>query len=223
MNYKEVKQELKKEFESFLKPLGYKSKNGLQGCTFSIIKNNVHYSIVYGITNYIDEFHTGCSVGIGIIPIQKILYHYIQEVKEVKDNYGSTIRENTDTYMNELNYDYKIQTIDDIKEWGKIVRKFYAEFAVPFFEKYRSVDAIDKLLNNNLKEPTYLILGWRIIIGLIAAKLNNNPKYNELRDYYSSLLGNEITWQVLIDKCMKVINFLDKYTSEELNNLAEEI
>lgn len=34
MNYSEVKKELKKEYEDFLKPIGYKSKSGSQGCEF---------------------------------------------------------------------------------------------------------------------------------------------------------------------------------------------
>jgi hypothetical protein len=96
---------------------------------------------------------------------------------------------------------------------------------LPFFEKYNSVHAIDKLLNTNPKEKVIYLdnLGWRINIGLIAAKLNNNPKYNELRDYYKSEVESKFQGYFMYDKCMKVINFLDNYTSEELNKLAEEI
>ena len=41
MNYSEVKKELKKELESFLKPLGYKSKTDTQGCVFVLIDNQI--------------------------------------------------------------------------------------------------------------------------------------------------------------------------------------
>jgi hypothetical protein len=67
MNYKEVKQELKNEFDSFLKPIGYKSKIALQGCDF-ILKSNLQQIIMsFGVVNYIDEFTTSTSIRLNII------------------------------------------------------------------------------------------------------------------------------------------------------------
>src|SRR5690606_38157727 len=179
MNYSEVKKELKKELESFLKPLGYKSKTNNQGYSFSLVNTHSKSIIGYGVSNYIDEFYTGCYLQIEIIAIEKI--------RELLfgDDGGYAIGTNIGTYFNELNYRYKIKTQEDIIEWGKIVRMFYEDYAAPFFEKYNSIGAIDKLLNDNPTEKVVYLddLGWRIIKGLIAAKLNNNPKYNELRDY----------------------------------------
>lgn len=224
MNYSEVKKELKKEFESFLKQLGYKSKTDPQGCDFVLIKHYYVLHIGYGVANYIDEFNTGCYIGSGILPIQKILYK-IEDVSQVADSYGSTVGSGTSDYFNETNYRYKIKTEEDIKEWGKIVRKFYEEYAVPFFEKYNSVDAIDKLLNEYPAEKVIYCddLGQRIIKGLIAAKLNNNPKYNELRDYYKSEVESKFQGYFMYEKCMKTIDFLDKHSYEDLMIIAEKI
>ena len=72
MNYSEVKKELKKEFEVFLKPLGYKSKSDPQGCDFLTEKLNCINRIGYGVANYIDEFNTSCYLKISLIPIQNI-------------------------------------------------------------------------------------------------------------------------------------------------------
>jgi hypothetical protein len=222
MTYKEVKQELRKEFDSIFKSLGYKAKNGLQGCTFSIIKSNAHYSIGYSVTNYIDEFYANCSVGIGIIPIDIIMWYILEGYKST-NTYGTTIGSTIARYFNETNYRYHIKSVNDIKEWGKIVKKFYEEYAVPFFEKYNTVAIIDSLFNEKPTERVIYMddLGWHIIIGLIAAKLNNNPKYDKLRDYYKSEVESKFQGYFMYEKCMKVIDFLDKYTSEELNKLAE--
>lgn len=222
MNYSEVKKELKKEFESFLNPLGYKSKSGAQGCEFILLKEFTTFRIGYGVANYIDEFTTGCYLGIGVLPIQKIFYK-IEDIKEVSDNYGSTIASGTSHYFNELNYDYRIKTIENVKEWGVIVRKFYEEYAVPFFEKYNTIDAIDKLVNTNPSERVIYCddLGWRIIKGLIAAKLNNNPKYNELKDYYKNEVETKFQGYFMYPKCMKVIEFLDSHSQEELLEIAK--
>jgi hypothetical protein len=222
MNYSEVKKELKKEFESFLKPLGYKSKTDAQGCVFVLIDNQIVLRLGYGVANYIDEFNTGCYIGLGLLPIQKLLYK-IEEITYVVDSYGSTIGTSTASYFNELNYRYKIKTQDDIIEWGKIVRKFYEDYAVPFFEKYNSIDAIDKLLNDHPTEKVIYLddLTWRIIKGLISAKLNGNKKYNELRDYYRNEVESKFQGYFMYEKCIKVIDFLDNHSQEELLKISE--
>lgn len=218
MNYSEVKKELKKEFEVFLKPLGYKSKSDPQGCDFLTEKLNCINRIGYGVANYIDEFNTSCYLKISLIPIQNI-EGVIFDEKGIYDTLGT----GTASYFNELNYRYKIKTLEDIKSWGVILKKFYNEFAIPFFEKYNSVDAIDKLLNEKPSEKVIYCddLGWRIIKGLISAKLNNNPKYNELRDYYRSEVESKFQGYFMYEKCMKAITFLDEHSREEILKIAE--
>lgn len=222
MNYSEVKKELKREFEKQLKPLNYKPKGNSQGCEFTKITNFGNQALGYGVANYIDEFNTALYIGINISDIQKIAA-LILEDSDFHCKLCSTIGSGTDNYFNELNYRYKIKIEDDIKEWGEIVRKFYEEYAIPFFEKYNTVDAIDKLLNDNPTEKVIYLddLGQRIIKGLIAAKLNNNPKYNELRDYYKSEVESKFQGYFMYDKCMKVIDFLDSHSQEELQKLVE--
>ena len=218
MNYSEVKKELKKEFESFLKPLGFKSKTDPQGCDFGKSSIDSINRIGYGVANYIDEFNTTCYLKICNIQIQNIEGEIFQE-KGIYD----TLSTGMATYFNEINYRYKIKTQDDIIEWGKIVRKFYEEYAVPFFEKYNTVDAIDKLLNDNPSEKVIYLddLGWRIIKGLISAKLNKNPKYNELREYYKSEVESKFQGYFMHEKCMKTIEFLDNHNQEELLKISE--
>jgi len=221
MNYSEVKKELKREYESILKPFGYKAKSEKQGCEFILVQDDLTQRVGYGIANYVDEFQTGGYASIGIIIIEKVQQFILSE--EYNSINISTLGVSISNYFNELNYRYHIKTIEDVKEWGKIVKKFYEEYVVLFFEKYNTVDSIDKLLNNN---PSVKIiycddLGFRIIKGLIAAKLNNNPKYNELRDYYMSEVESKFQGYFMYEKCMKVIDFLDRYTSEELNILAD--
>ncbi|SOE20420.1 hypothetical protein SAMN06298216_0913 [Spirosomataceae bacterium TFI 002] len=218
MNYSEVKKELKKEFESFLKPLGYKSKTDPQGCDFGKLSINSLNRIGYGVANYIDEFNTSCYLKICNEQIQNIE----GEIFEEKGIYD-TLSTGMATYFNEINYRYKIKSQEDIIEWGKIVRKFYEEYAVPFFEKYNSLDAIDKLLNDHPTEKVIYLddLGWRIIKGLIVAKLINNPKYNELRVYYKSEVESKFQGYFMYEKCMKTIDFLETHSQEELIKISE--
>lgn len=218
MNYSEVKKELKKEFESFLKPLGYKSKSGTQGCSFFLNRGFVEYRFGYGVANYGDEFNSGLFGSIGMLPIQLIENRIFNE-----ESFTDTLLLNKSDYFKDINYRFKIASLNDVKEWSTIAKKFYNEFAVPFFEKYKSVDAIDKLLNEKPSEKVIYCddLGWRIIKGLISAKLNNNPKYNELRDYYRSEVESKFQGYFMYEKCMKAITFLDEHSREEILKIAE--
>ncbi len=223
MNYSEVKKELKKEFEKFLKPIGYKSKMCHQGCEFSLINDIYFFRIGFGVANYIDEFKTSCSVGLGVLPIQKVSFVIVEGTTIIPNDYGSTLGVRIADYFGEVNYNYKIRTQEDIIAWGKIVKKFYEEYVVPFFEKYNTLDSIDKLLNDHPTEKVIYSsdLGWRIIKGLIVAKLNVNPKYNELRDYYKSEVESKFKGYFMYDTCMKVISFLDNHSQEEVLKIAE--
>lgn len=217
MNYSEVKKELKKEFESFLKPLGYKSKSGTQGCSFFLNRGFVEYRFGYGVANYGDEFNSGLFGSIGMLPIQLIENRIFNE-----ESFTDTLLLNKSDYFKDINYRFKITSLNDVKEWSTIAKKFYHEFAIPFFEKYNSVDAIDKLLNEKPSEKVIYCddLGWRIIKGLISAKLNNNPKYNELRDYYRSEVESKFQGYFMYEKCMKAIDFLESHSTEELKAMA---
>lgn len=217
MNYREVKQKLKKEYTQLLKPLGFKGKSDSQGCEFSLVNKDSTCAIGYGIVNYIDEFKTGCFLGIGMHKIQNI------EKNIFDGSFYDTLSLGITNYFNVVNYDFTIKTDDDITEWMKIVSKFYFEFAEPFFNKYNSVADIDTLLNTNPKErvPELDDLGGHIMKGLISAKLNNNPNYRELREYYKNEVEDKFKGHFLYDNCMKVIDFLDVHSTEELNSMSE--
>ena len=216
MTYSEVKKELKKEFTLLLKSAGYKSKCSSQGCEFILQNINSSNLIGYGIVNYIDEFDTGCHLGIGIQEIQEI------EKEIFNGSFYGTLSLSISNYFNEVNYRYKIKTENDIKEWMDIVQKFFTEFAQPFFEKYKTVADIDKLFNTNPKErvPELDDLGQHIIKGLISAKLNENPTYEELKSFYKNEVETKFKGHFMYDNCMQAIFFLDNHSLSELKTIA---
>jgi len=220
MTYSEVKKELKKEFTAFLKPLGYKSKCSNQGCTFFLSKANKECKFGYGIVNYINEFYTSIHGSLGLYPIQNVE----SEIFGI-DEYTDTLLLNKEKYFKEINYRFKIESKNDIKEWMNIVQKFFTEFAQPFFEKYKTVADIDKLLNTNPKErvPELDNLGQHIIKGLISAKLNENPNYEELKSFYKNEVETKFKGHFMYDKCMQTIIFLDNHSLSELKTIANPI
>lgn len=134
MNYLEVKQEIKKEFNVFLKPLGYKYKSESQGCLFTLDHNGQQIRITISIANYIDEFRASVIVRSSNYQIQKI-QNAIFEEKGICDTFAFSIA----NYFKETNYDFPVKSLLDILEWRKIAEKYYLEYVVPLLEKYRTV------------------------------------------------------------------------------------
>ncbi len=222
MNYSEAKKKIKNEYENLLKPLGYKSRSNGQGFEFNFVKNNLVLKIGFGVSNYSDQFDTGCYASIGVIEIHNVL-NYIFDEKLIIIDRGNTIGVNIAKYFNEINYSFNITTDEDVAEWGVIVRKYFYEYLSPFFEKYNSIASIDILFNEYPTETVIFMdnLASRIQIGLISAKLNQNPKYNELRNYYKSEVESKFQGYFMYTDCMKVIDFLDSHTYEEIKEISE--
>jgi len=216
MDYKEVKQRLKKEFTNIFMKYDFKGKSSSQGCEFKSEQEYTSKIIGYGIRNYVNEFKTGCYLGIDIHIIQKI------EKKIFEGSYYGTLSSGIADYFGVVNYDFTIRNEQDIAVWMEIVSKFYIEFAEPFFSKFQDVADVDVLLNANPKErvPELNDLGQHIIKGLISAKLNDNPNYDELKAYYQSEVESKFKGHFLYDNCMKVIAFLDSHTTEELKSIS---
>lgn len=220
MDYKEVKRKLKKEFTTLLKPKEFKSKADNQGCSFFCEKDKLILNFGYGVENYIDEFKTGVF---GSVCFKKIAS--IEKIALNQEGLSATVMLQKDDYFQDINYRFVIKSDDDISEWMKIVSDFYSKVAEPFYTKYNSVADIDILLNSNPSKrvPELNDLGAHIITGLISAKLNDNPKYSELREYYLKEVEDKFGGHFLYNNCKKVIDYLDAHSTKELDEISDEL
>lgn len=220
MDYKEVKRKLKKEFNALLKPLNFKPRTDSQGCSLFCEKDGVILNFGYGVENYIDEFKTSVF---GSVCFKKIAS--VQKIALNQEGLSATLMLQKDDYFQDINYRFVIKTDDDIAGWMKIVADFYSKIAEPFYNKYNTVADIDILLNSDptIRVPELNNLGGHIITGLISAKLNDNPNYEELRAYYEQEVDTKFQGHFLYNNCKKVIDYLDAHSTQKLNTISDEI
>lgn len=78
----------------------------------------------------------------------------------------------------------------DIFPVSKQIIKQFEKVALPYFENNGNVKMVDKLVNEFPNKKTVHISNdnHRIIFGLIAAKLNNNPKLETLINIYDKMI-----------------------------------
>ena len=74
----------------------------------------------------------------------------------------------------------------DIQIEAEQLLKYFREVALPYCLNNASVEMVDKLINTSPHEYKVHTMNdnYRILKGIIAAKLNNNPKLNELIKIY---------------------------------------
>ncbi|MCW3466431.1 hypothetical protein [Chitinophaga nivalis] len=79
-----------------------------------------------------------------------------------------------------------------------VATELYTKFidvAIPYFLTNNSIEKVDELLNSTPREDSVHMTNelWRFIKGIIAAKLNKNPKLFQLIETYNSLI---IEWDM---------------------------
>jgi hypothetical protein len=85
---------------------------------------------------------------------------------------------------------FLIEEENDITILSKVIPERFEEMALPYFNANSSVKRVDELLNSHVRELSVHkgIYPLRASIGIIAAKLNNNPEYQNLVEIYESKL-----------------------------------
>jgi hypothetical protein len=97
-----------------------------------------------------------------------------------------------------------------IKLVANELSKQFKKVALPYFITNNTVAKIDELLNEHPKEYCVHMSNdlYRFIKGLIAAKLNKNPKLNQLLEIYKSLIIKREMPQYCLEEMGKLITVL---------------
>lgn len=111
----------------------------------------------------------------------KILGESLAELIANRDGIHRKWNESLDLYIFEER---------DIAVVAKELIKQFEKVALPYFLKNGSVQMVDKLANEHPKEKSVHLSNdnHRIIHGLIAAKLNNNTKLEQLIEIYDKMI-----------------------------------
>lgn len=102
-----------------------------------------------------------------------------------------------------------IEDKEDLDKLTKIIPEYFEESILLYFNKNGSVARVDELLNKSPREMT--IHNWlyplRANIAIIAAKLNSNPKFNELLAIYDKeTLEAEESYRKEFEKLREVLS-----------------
>lgn len=100
----------------------------------------------------------------------------------------ATILANPDGIYKKRNESVDLLIMEDgqLKDIAAKLLKYFKEVAEPFCRKNASIARVDEILNSRPNESKLEAANdiYRMINGIVAAKLNNNPKLKELISIY---------------------------------------
>ena len=174
------------------------------------------YEFAFSSASYDTCFPTTFYCGIGLQNVKIILSKIFPEYAVVPENAYPIVFSLHQKSLFEANkfpiFKYDIYTEEDVNEMVNEVSAFFISEALPYLESISSISQLEQITNTELNP-------WKKSIGLILAKLVNNPEYENLKSKYRELLKDWSDWNK--QELEKVIVFLDSYSQEELLKITE--
>lgn len=108
---------------------------------------------------------------------------------------------------------YKISDQEDMEIVGAALEGFMCERGFCFLKEISTLQAVDKLFNEVPSKPSKYVYNQvhRCFKGLIAAKLNHNPKFMCLMEEYFQYLDKISTKPTLLQKFDRMASYLLHY------------
>lgn len=204
MNIKDVSDELLSQIHDSFKEFDFVLNKGQ-----SEFKRNAN-----NCTQIVDLFFYKRNKIITIQPEIRIKEHHIekiyQTISQIKDrpyltlgNHLFKIVKYIDNAIEideseEETKDWLVEDDNDISKLVEVIPKYLKQTILPYFDQNSSVPRVDELLNKYPRELSIhnVMYPLRANIAIIAAKLNHNPKFDELLEIYDEeLLDAEETYR----------------------------
>ena len=207
MTYNETVERLRENLREYFTPLGFaifKTRSG----AFVLKKDMGDHEqlLTMGLSDHTYSFNPSFRLSIFYKPVNDLI---IKSCKEYKDMIlESTLSFNKSFKRQEEDDDscfkfYRLNSVETIDEYSKNCIACYEKHKI-FFEQTNTLDKVDKLLNSYpLDDDKYIYTLWqKAEIGIIVAKLVNNPTIITLANEYHKLLvaqENEVVYEKILD------------------------
>ena len=180
-NY-EIKEKLLSKLEGELSQYNYKLKKSADEFIHKNKDGWFKFQLIFLERD--DDWEINLGMLIRIDNIENI-YHKASYFEPKYHKTTPTIGITVENYINDGNeYRFDLIKSQDIETCFNGILKLFKEIAIPFFEKYKSINEIEKAIN--VKEGNSIFSGIKYEgnLGIILAKLVNNPDYEFFKAKY---------------------------------------
>jgi hypothetical protein len=186
-----LKSELLKELEVKLKNFEFRLNKSLAEFTKKSKVGWYKYQIVFLIKDEGWELKPSLLLRIDVI---EDIFHETSGFEEKYRKGTPTIGTSIEDYQSDgKRYRYHLNEEDQINAISQELYLLFHRIALPFFERYNSLEKIDEAINSNFKDTALTGDIFKGSKGLIVAKLIGSGNYKELEEiyfnYYRELSG----------------------------------
>lgn len=220
MKVSEVKEKLLILLNPLCIELGYKTNKG----RFSINKKqgNVSSSLHFLTNHWFDEVQVIPYVEIDIKEINDIWkkfdeyigYTYYMNLRELKDWYNigeisweKFVKNNGNRYKL---FNYENNLIEAFNEIGNL----FKDYGLKYIDDFGSIEGVNRLYNENyLDNNNPHCSGFNVkgVVGLIAAKLSDNPNYEVISAYYTDIINQHKKANTMTKKDIEIFFKIKEY------------
>jgi len=189
MRKAEINKALIEMIRPILEPLGFKKKNGSDGWVYFKETDFGFNQVPVLIWQYDEFFFVGLSFMVRISKLNEVFLPYSSFVAKENDN-SITIGANIETFGFKGDHKIKVVTEEELQKAIYLLKDILVNQGLFFFEKFTTVDSIDKELNrDNRIQHLFIHDTDRCIVGITAAALNHNPQFSYWESYYREKLS----------------------------------
>lgn len=137
--------------------------------------------------------------GLRVQPEMGRRIHHVEQIFHKTSGFEPKFQKDTPTvggavgeivYNHGRDCEFLVELESEVSSTSEQILKIFYTFALPYFEKYKSLTAIDAELNDKPTErtPNRAATWLRCATGVIVAKLTGRPDYEQLAKIYTDVM-----------------------------------
>ncbi|MFT5618934.1 MAG: hypothetical protein ACI85I_002169 [Arenicella sp.] len=180
---------------------------------FRRLTNNGFQNVLFSTSEYEGEIWLEVNLGVRINAVEQIVQQFLDNQKGFRED-AMTVIVSVGKLTNNKYFRYKVVNEDDLESVCLAVKEFMRTQGFQFLNVYNKIESLDSLLNKNPHKPTHYLYNQvhRCFKGAVLARLNFNPKFEQIILKYHHFLATLNAKQTHLERFDKLETFLTHYS-----------
>lgn len=212
LSIRDIEFELYKNLNAFFQRENFELKKSLK--QYRRTTDFGFQNFIFSVSKSGNEFYLEVNFGVRIELVEQIAQQFLDTLPAFQQE-TNTLIISIGKFNNNKYFRYKIANKEDLELTSKQVCQFASEQGLEFLSKYQSLDSVDKLFNKTPRKPCKYLYNQnhRYFKGLVASKINHNPKFMTISEiYYEQLEATKVP-ETILTSYNSLVNYLTYYSA----------
>ncbi|MBO2008904.1 hypothetical protein [Hymenobacter negativus] len=180
MTNRELRNALLERLASYLAPYGFVLNKALAEFTKRSAEGWEKFQLIYLVRSNGWEINPAMLIRINTV---EDIYHKASYFETKCHKTTPTVGIPLEDFINDgKGYRFDLNSEADIERCYQNIMMLFKKVVVPFFSQYNDIEQLDKEVNIENRESIFSWAIYKGSLGIILAKLVDNPKYNQLEE-----------------------------------------